>query len=124
MRIGVLLLALAACGGDERPDPMPTGSTCPPGSTLTYESFGAPFMDTYCTRCHARDVVGADRHGAPDDHNFDTLDGILEAAEHIDAYAAAGPDAINTLMPPGGETPSEEERRQLGEWLACQLAIR
>jgi hypothetical protein len=101
---------------------MPTGSTCTPGSTLTYESFGAPFMEAYCTRCHARDVVGADRHGAPSDHNFDTLDGVLREAEHVDSFAAAGPDAINTIMPPDGDAPGEEERFQLGEWLACQTA--
>jgi len=119
-----LSLALAGCPSSEDAAPMPTGSTCPPGSTLTYDSFGAPFMEGYCTRCHARDVIGAARHGAPVDHNFDTLDGILQEAPHVDSYAAAGPDAINTIMPPDGDAPSDEERRRLGEWLACQLALR
>jgi uncharacterized membrane protein len=126
MRASVLVLALAgclvACGGNDPADPMRTGATCPPASTLTYETFGAPFMESYCTRCHATDVVGADRHGAPTDHNFDTLDGILAEAEHVDAYAAAGPDATNTIMPPAGDAPSDEERLQLGEWLACETA--
>ena len=30
-------------------------------------------------------------------------------------------DAINRLMPPDGDKPSDDERRQLGEWLACAL---
>jgi hypothetical protein len=41
------------------------------------------------------------------------------ASEHIDEQAAAGPDHVNTSMPPSGPRPSEAERRQLGEWLAC-----
>ena len=38
------------------------------------------------------------------------------------ARAAAGPDAVNTLMPPDGDKPTEEQRRQLGQWLACATA--
>ncbi len=116
----VTSLAIFACGGEA--DPTPTGSTCPPDSTLTYENFGADFMEAYCTRCHSRELIGLERHGAPDDHNFDPLEGILDEAEHVDSYAAAGPDATNTLMPPSGDSPSEDERRDLGEWIACELA--
>jgi hypothetical protein len=39
--------------------------------------------------------------------------------EHIDFEAAAGPDSVNTEMPIGSPTPTEAERKQLGEWLAC-----
>ena len=119
LRVALLLVAAAGCGSD--PDPTPTGSECPPGSTLTYENFGADFMGAYCTRCHASDRHGVDRHGAPLYHDFDTFDGIIVVADHIDEYAAAGPDATNTIMPPDGEAPSDEERLQLGEWLACEL---
>ena len=60
----IVLLGLAACV-DATGGP-PTGATCPPdGTTLTYDSFGAPFMATYCTRCHATTLRGADRQGAP-----------------------------------------------------------
>ena len=106
----------AACG-DERGEP--TGSTCPTGSTLTYTSFAAPFMEKYCTRCHSSTRSGKDRHGAPAFHDFDTEAGILAVAEHIDENAAAGPDASNDVMPPSSPRPTEEERKQLGEWLAC-----
>jgi uncharacterized membrane protein len=126
MRIAFFLavaLALAACGGGDD-GVAPTGATCPAGSTLTYENFGAPFMEAYCLRCHSTEVAIPDRMGAPIDVNFDTLAGILQHADHIDELAAAGPDGVNTFMPPSGDEPSEEERRQLGEWLACQLAVR
>ena len=115
-----LSLALAACGGDEHGEP--TGSICPDNSTLTYDNFGAQFMTSFCTRCHSTTKVGADRKGAPSDHNFDTKDDILAFAEHIDEYAAGGPDAVNTIMPPSTPRPTEEERKKLGEWLACETA--
>jgi uncharacterized membrane protein len=96
-----------------------TGSSCSEDSTLTYESFVAPFMESYCTRCHGSSVPANQRHGAPLDHNFDTLEGVLEFREHVEHRAASGPDAVNTAMPPSGPRPSDEERRLLGEWLAC-----
>lgn len=97
----------------------PTGATCPEGSTLTYEGFGRPFMEAYCTRCHDSALVGAARNGAPNFHDFDTLNGIRAVADHIDETTAAGPSATNQSMPPDGSIPSLEERWQLGEWLAC-----
>jgi hypothetical protein len=111
--------ALTACGG---PDPEPTGSTCPPDNTLTYDNFAAGFMEAYCTRCHSSTLDGPDRHGAPLFHDFDTERGILNVGHHVDEYAAAGPLATNTLMPDDdGAAPTLEERRQLGQWLACAL---
>lgn len=119
-----LLLATQAAGchdhGDTDMDGDPTGSTCPSGSTLTYESFGQAFMEAYCTRCHSSHLTGADRQGAPSDHNLETLEAIRASGlEHIDETSAAGPERINTAMPPDDPRPTEAERRQLGEWLAC-----
>lgn len=104
----MLALACWACGGDELGDP--TGSTCPPGSTLTYETFGRAFFQTNCLSCH-----GA---GRPESPKLDTLDQIKANKVNIDRAAAAGPDAVNTFMPEDGSVP-ESERRKLGEWLAC-----
>lgn len=119
-----LVLATMAAGchdhGDTDVDSDPSGSTCAPGATLTYEGFGQAFMDAYCTRCHSSHLTGADRQGAPSDHNLETLEAIRAAGLlHIDETSAAGPDGINTAMPPSDPRPTEAERRQLGEWLAC-----
>jgi hypothetical protein len=128
-------MLLAACGegsGDHDDDAdhassegdgmeTPSGAECPPGSTLTYETFGKAFMDDYCVRCHSTELEGTARSGAPEGHDFDMLAGILLVAEHIDEYAAAGPDAVNTKMPPTEPRPTEEQRMLLGEWLACEL---
>lgn len=100
----------------------PTQSTCPDTSTLTYESFGKPFMEKYCTKCHASTLIGDARQGAPLFHDFDSLEGILPVADHVDQKAAAGPAATNELMPAVDPKPTLEERKQLGEWLACELA--
>jgi hypothetical protein len=128
-RIALVVLALpfllghgdGGCGHDDEGIEFgdPTGATCPDGSTLTYDSFGRGFMDDYCVRCHSSEVTGDDRKGAPSDHNFDTQFEIQSFHDHIDWMAGAGPDAVNTQMPPSGTAPSEAERRQLSEWLAC-----
>jgi cytochrome c5 len=97
----------------------PTGSVCPTDSTLTYESFGRAFFEEYCQTCHASSVLGAARQGAPSSHTYDDAAMIRAAAEDIDLLAAAGPNAINTDMPREFPVPSDEERRLLGEWLAC-----
>lgn len=101
----------------------PSGATCPSDSTLTYEDFAAPFMAEYCNGCHSSTLTGDARQGAPEFHDFDTKNGILAVADHVDWKAASGPDATNELMPVGsGPVPTLVEREQLGEWLACELA--
>lgn len=109
------------CGGgadDELFGPS-TQSVCPEISTLTYGTFGEQFMTTYCTGCHSSQLEGAARRGAPEYHDFDTIDGIRAVADHIDQVAAAGPAVTNAAMPPGNKVPTEEERKKLGEWIAC-----
>lgn len=119
----VLVASFAACGTD--PIPVfgpPTEATCPPDSTLTYESFAKGFMERYCTQCHHSELVGTARMGAPSFHDFDTIFGIRGVADHVDETAAAGPAAINRGMPPAGyPAPTEDERFQLGEWIACDM---
>ena len=123
MSLGGLALAAALAGSlaacTNQPGLEPSGATCPPSSTLTYASFGQHFMATYCTQCHSSTLTGDQRMGAPLFHDFDTLEGIMAFAQHIDESTAAGPKAVNTLMPPFTPKPTLEERQQLGEWLAC-----
>jgi uncharacterized membrane protein len=113
-------LALSACGDEEDEEGQATGATCPSDSTLNYQNFGQPFMATYCLKCHSSTLTGAARNGAPADHNFDSLEGIQEFADHIDRQAGSGPDATNTIMPLAGfNAPTTEERAKLSQWLAC-----
>lgn len=114
-----------ACGGEDEHNHAETvlsGAECPENSTLTYANFGQSFMSQYCTDCHSSTKSGNARQGAPVDHDFDTLDNIRATeAEHLDETAAAGSDHVHTAMPPEsyGAQPTESERRQLGEWIAC-----
>jgi uncharacterized membrane protein len=121
------VVTLVASCGDDHDDGhghgtttgVATKSVCPTTQTLTYDNFGQSFMAMYCLRCHSANVTGAARAGAPTDHNFDERNRIQTFAAHIDEQAAAGPAATNVAMPPSDPKPSEEERRKLGEWLAC-----
>jgi hypothetical protein len=95
------------------PSPIP-GRACPERSPLTYQSFGAPFFASYCTGCHSSKLAPERRAGAPPGVDFDSLAGITANAVRI--YARAADD--HTTMPPAGD-PSAEQRRLLGDWLAC-----
>jgi hypothetical protein len=132
MRYTIFFALLVACTGAT---PTPTGTACaiPDPGTLTYENFGKPFMEKYCTMCHASTLPRSMRNGAPLYHDFDSLVGVLEVPDHIDEQAGSGPNADNDFMPhgrcpstPGGKLdmncvePTEEERQQLSEWIACE----
>ncbi len=87
-----------------------TGSTCPSDSALTYDNFGQDFFKTNCLACHGSN--------GPQSPKYDTVAQIRANGSGIDKAAAAGPDAVNTVMPNTGSV-AEAERRKLGEWLAC-----
>jgi hypothetical protein len=117
----VLVVFLAGCPEEPLFGP-PTQSVCPPAQTLSYENFGKPFVEKYCTDCHDSHKSGADRHGATSFHDFDTIYGIRAVYEHIDFTAAAGPTGVvNDSMPNEDPYPTVDERKQLGEWIACEM---
>lgn len=95
---------LGGCGGGGT-----SGATCTTGSTLTYDNFGRQFFANYCDRCHAAGMRPA----------ITSLAQIQAQSGEIDSEAAAGSLRVNTAMPENGARPTEAERRQLGEWLAC-----
>src|SRR5690349_16709596 len=112
---------LAACSSGDVPTP--TGTVCPPeGTTLTYDNWAKPVMETHCPRCHSSTLHGEGRHGAPFAHDFGQEVGIHNVHEHVDEQAAAGPDAINRFMPEDGQShPTDEDRYILGIYLACRI---
>jgi uncharacterized membrane protein len=120
--VAVLLTACGQANETTGSSGQASGNSCPEDSDLTYETFARSFMRSYCTRCHSSSLSNSARNGAPSDHNFDTLEGLRATEpEHIDEQAAAGPDGVNTAMPPSAPKPTDAERRDLGEWLACGM---
>ena len=66
-------LLVAACGSkiDPRQESADAGR-CTIPSPVTYTKHIAPLMARYCASCHARDVTGSARQGAPPTANYDT----------------------------------------------------
>ncbi len=81
----------------------------------TWATTGQPLMLTWCTGCHSSQKTGADRHGAPDAVNLDSLAGFAASAENALARMEAG------TMPAGGGL-SAQELRQIRSWVDCGLA--
>lgn len=130
----LVLVVLIGCGTHARPTPTETVCPDPDPLTLTYDNFGMKFFTDYCLMCHAEALTRSERNGAPLFHDFDTLEFVMRFPDHIDEQAGSGPAADNRFMPPprcpadpGGplaidcKQPTEEERQQLAEWLACEI---
>jgi hypothetical protein len=120
---GTALLALYGCGGgggDGGGGGGSTDTTCPPGgTTLTAQNFGQPFLQSYCTRCHSSTLSGAQRNGAPPGLDWDMLEVVRAHADEMNERAGVTNGNVNTSMPPSAPRPTNEERRQLAEWLSC-----
>lgn len=136
-------LPLLACGGGSKASTgggvlgPPTGTLATDCATtalsgLTYANFAQGFFGTggaspgFCTGCHATAVTGANRLGAPSDHNFESLallKGDPDMLSHVDRMSGANPkgSVTNTLMPPSatpGNVPTLLERQKLSCWIA------
>lgn len=134
------LLALSACA---RPDPTPpvetpvddsgadsaadsggdSGETgadsgdsgddfCDGAPTLAYSNFGEGFLRENCQGCHAS--TAPDRHGAPEEATFDTVEEAWVWADRILARSTGD----SPTMPPRGGVP-EDDRTRLEWWLRC-----
>lgn len=129
LALGLIVQMPLGCGDDHDDDDHEDDESVPVGASsgascddsLTYAADIKPIAEKYCTRCHSTKVKGADRMGAPEDHNFDSEDGILDAAGHIDQEAGSGPKATNTAMPINGDKPTIAERETLAKFLACHM---
>ncbi|HEU0035615.1 MAG TPA: hypothetical protein VFQ53_33620 [Kofleriaceae bacterium] len=95
-----LAAALTACGADS------TGitATCPPaGTTLSYANYGAAVIQEKCLECHtSRESPTLTTQEAVQKHRASIINAAVET----------------TAMPEDGDM-TLDERRMLGEWLAC-----
>ena len=137
MRLLAMVIIFAGCTSAQ---PTPTGATCPDVNNVqyTWQNFGYDFFCHYCTNCHDSSLKLDQRNGAPLFHDLDTLIGVMQVWLHTDEQAAWGPNAHNNFMPGGGTNyrcpstlggpldencmePTDTEREQLGEFLACEI---
>jgi uncharacterized membrane protein len=98
--VSCLLLAAACTSGASS-----TGIeqlSCSPDNTLTYENFGQEMITTQCMSCH--------------DTESPALGSLAQVRSHASQVMES---AVYTDAMPEGGTLSLEERRLLGEWLAC-----
>jgi len=140
----LLLVVVAGCTCPSYKKPTPTGVQCADPdpitgtTTLTWDNFGHDFMCHYCTNCHDSSLPLSKRNGAPLFHDFDYLGGVVGPADHVDMQTGWSDLVHNNAMPGGGTCgqcpsklggpldhecliPTDEERRQLAQWLACQV---
>jgi hypothetical protein len=98
---------------------------CPPDDVLTWRSFGAGFLLTWCTGCHSSSLPEEARQGAPLATDFDTyalykpFERLVYERAVTEAHAfAEDPEAAASPMPPAGLVP-EADRKRLAQWIAC-----
>ncbi|MCH7701661.1 MAG: hypothetical protein IID37_08230 [Planctomycetes bacterium] len=97
-----------------------------PCTDLTYENFVGTmdgFMATYCTTCHSSALTGAERQGATEGIDFDTMAGVVAQLNGIRERAVeAVQDGDGSPMPPqtADAFPTADEVDQLAEWIGCE----
>jgi len=96
-------LIFAACATDSSTGIDTSTLTCPPDSTLRYETYGKIAMEQHCLSCHA----------TKEKPRLNTVEEI-RANRNAILDAAVG----STRMPASDDMPLPD-RELLGEWLAC-----
>ena len=101
--------------GESDPPVDTAAAFCRDAPDITYASFGRGFMTGNCQGCHAS--TAENRHDAPEDYVFDTVEDCWRFASSI--LAVATPlDGDDPSMPPlGGVT--DDDRTRLMWWLLC-----
>jgi uncharacterized membrane protein len=102
-RAAAFALIFTACATDASTGIDTSTLTCPPDSTLSYETYGKLTIEQHCLSCHA----------TKEKPRLNTVDDIRVNRNAI-LHAAVG----TTRMPAGDDMPLQE-RELLGEWLAC-----
>jgi hypothetical protein len=99
---------------NDQPLPPATSLVCNQGTYLTYDNFGAAFLESYCVSCHHSSLTEEERLGAPAEVNFESS----ELAQLWRASILAKAGVEGATMPPNQIVP-DEERRNFAEWLNC-----
>lgn len=105
----LLSLLLASCQTDKGDSAV----TCDTTPQLTWQNFADGFTATYCRSCHS--ASSADRLGAPEAINFDTLDELVGFSEMVRSAVLD-----RESMPVGGGV-YPEDLLQLQWYLDCNL---
>jgi uncharacterized membrane protein len=82
-------------------------------STLTYQTFGDPFIANWCRSCHSSELPPEMRQLAPLNVNFNSRADVLRFSRRISFLVVTS----ETMPPAGG--PTERERALLADWIAC-----
>jgi uncharacterized membrane protein len=90
-----------------------SADVCAEVPVVNYDNFGQGFIGLYCHGCHGSEAE--DRHGAPEEVTFGSVDEVWAWSEQILALAA---NLDDPAMPPGGGVP-DDERTKLSWWLTC-----
>jgi hypothetical protein len=123
MRIVLLTLALAACGGStaSMPDLAPDLATSGDLATAapTYGNFAQNFFSTYCTSCHP---------SASSSRDFTMYSVIQQNAHNIEcgvsptALTGCSGNPAPSQFPIGtGPKPTDDERNELVAWIMAGL---
>src|SRR5687767_10116976 len=102
-RFAAICFLFAACAADSSTGIDTAALTCPPDSTLTYETYGQVAIQEHCLSCHA----------GKESPRLGTVEEIRANKAAIMREAVA-----TTSMPDSGGM-LLDERELLGEWLAC-----
>lgn len=77
---------------------------------VTYSNQIKPIFDNNCIRCHATDLQGSARNGAPPNVNFNSYSNAINSAGLANSRIQAG------TMPPDGGLPSDD-RDLFQQWI-------
>ena len=84
---------------------------CPDDSSVSWADV-EPLFSEHCTSCHASDLVGDDRNGAPVGYDYDSRELAASHPNWTWAEVKLG------HMPPSGAL-QEADQELIREWLAC-----
>jgi uncharacterized membrane protein len=109
--MSLLLLFMVSCDAEVADS---ASADCADRESLSWDSFGHPFVLTYCTSCHSVNNT-ENRYGAPENVNLDRESDVADWAERIRIRVLE-----DETMPIGGGV-YDDDQYLLDTYLACTL---